>query len=268
MALPYQQGAAAEEKKHAILWSFTSYRRTWSHKMNTDGSEGMAALVQLEGTREKPLGEAVYDSIRSAVQRGAFAPGERLRESTLADILGVSRTPIRDALRRLVSEGLLTQMPSRGVVVTDLDWQQVLELYALREILEGAAAAFAAHRADVSDVDLLNEIVECEVAVIERNDVNELADLNKQFHRALCEAAHNRYLTNSVRGIADALNLLPGTTLSQADRQRTAHEEHAQIISAIDQRDAELAESTARHHIREARRIRMRMLFPNRRQER
>jgi len=214
--------------------------------------------------KDLPLGEAVYRALRTAVEGGGFPPGTRMRENSLADMLGVSRTPIREALRRLLADGMLTQTSSRGLVVTDLDRQQVLELFALREVLEGTAARFAAHRAADSDIDLLHSIIEREKPFLAAGDGESLMHLNMIFHKTIWEAARNRYLLASVKGISDALSLLRGATLDDPDRQRNSHAEHQQIVSAIEQRDAELAEGIAREHIREARRVRLRMLFPAR----
>lgn len=222
-----------------------------------------APEAALQLSQSLPLGEAVYQSLRTAIESGAFAPGSRLREALLADRLGVSRTPIREALRRLLADGLVTQTPSRRLIVTNLSRIQVLELFALREILEGSAAAFAAHRATNAEIELLTSIIQREVPFVEAGDGQMLLQLNNDFHRAIWEAGRNRYLEAALRSTADALSLLQGATLDDPGRQRRSHEQHAQILAAIEQRDAELAEKVAREHIRDARRVRMGMLFPN-----
>jgi DNA-binding GntR family transcriptional regulator len=206
-----------------------------------------------------PLSDSVYRSIRSAIEAGQFEPGERLLEVDLAKLLGVSRTPVRDALRRLVSEGLLTIIPARGVIVTELDEVEVVELYSVLEVLEGTAAEFAANRASEDNIAQLGRILDEEQESL--GDLDKLVTLNNDFHHAVYAAAHNRYLVRSVRWLSDSLNLLRGSTLVDQARQRTSHDEHLQIASAIKRRDPEVAGQVARRHIREAKRIRMQMLF-------
>ena len=218
-------------------------------------------LLDADDFRNSSRGEAVYQAVRAAIQEGELEPGERIREASIAEQLGDSRTPVREALQRLITEGLLTNARTRGVMVTDLDKHQVLELYALREVLEGAAAGFAASRATDTDLAVLRDIVDEEV--LHAQSPEQLAALNRHFHRAIYAAAHHQYLMVSVNALADALNLLRGTTFSAPNRPATSHDEHIQILTAIEQRDAEAAERIARLHIREARRIRLKMLFPH-----
>jgi DNA-binding GntR family transcriptional regulator len=154
---------------------------------------------------------------------------------------------------------LLTFASSRGVIVTQLDEARVIELYTMLEVLEGTAAEFAANRASDSDVKRLEDILEREQKSL--GEVGSLISLNNELHRSIYLAAHNRYLTNSIRSLSDSLNLLRGSTLSDPDRQRTSHKEHTQIVAAIRRRDPEIATAIARQHIREARRLRTKMLF-------
>lgn len=220
---------------------------------NADG------LLQPADFKDLQLGGAVYRSVRQAIATGRFKPGDRLREVTIANLLNVSRTPVRDALKRLESEGLLTIAPSRGLIVTELDRQNVLELYGLREILEGSAAALAANRASESEILALFEILEEEANHLD--DASKLAEINRHFHSALYAASHNRYLIAAASGLSRSLHLLPGTTLSVPGRAVSSHEEHIEIVSHIEQRNPATAEQIARKHIREARRLRLRMLF-------
>ena len=203
--------------------------------------------------------EFVYKKLWEGIQDGEFHSGQRLREAELANRLSVSRTPVREALRRLASEGLIEFAPSRGMMIVELDKQQVRELYALRETLEGAAARFAAQHASPSEIAALVEL-------LERQDRSalpseEAARLNRRFHNAIHEAAHNRYLVLSLRQLYASLALLPGTTFTAPGRITSAREEHGTILMAIQDRDAMRAEAAARRHIENAGRIRMQMMF-------
>jgi len=201
----------------------------------------------------------VQQKLRAAIHAGRYGPGERLRETEVADWLSVSRTPVREALRRLEAEGLLTFVPWRGVVVAELDRRQVTELYAMRTILEGAAARLAARHVGEAEIDLMEGLLTRAKAAV--GDAETLAVLNRQFHQAIYTGAHNRYLMQSLETLRNSLALLRGTTFSVLGRAKTAHKEHAAILTAIKARDADAAEQAARDHIRAAECTRMHMLF-------
>ena len=185
----------------------------------------------------------VKERILKAIQAGRYKPGERIRETEVAGWLDVSRTPVREALRRLESDGILTFVSWRGVVVADLDRQQVGELYAMREVLEGAAARLAARHIHDAESDLLEDILNRADACPDNPD--ELARLNRQFHQTIYSAAHNRYLTQTLEQMGNALALLRGTTYLVPGRAETAATEHADILKAIRERNPEAAEAAA-----------------------
>lgn len=200
----------------------------------------------------------VYARLRADIAARTLRPGERLRENELAERLGVSRTPVREALQRLQSEGLIGFAPQRGLIVTDLTAGQVMEIYAMREVLEGAAARFAATSASAMEIDSIRRILErcgqaTDAAVAEAENV--------RLHDAISAAAHNDYLLRAMMVLRDALTLLGTTTLSAPGRLASAHLEHAAIVAAITAGDPDGAEQATRAHIREGSRIRMAMLF-------
>jgi DNA-binding GntR family transcriptional regulator len=201
----------------------------------------------------------VYQRLRLGIRSGDFRPGDRMREADLAAKLNVSRTPIREAIRRLASEGLLEVAASRGVMVIQLDKQQVRELYALREALEGTAAKLAAHHASTSEISEMRELLERPGKTRESPQV--VAKFNRVFHRTIHDAAHNRYLAQALEQLSDSLALLPGTTFEAPGRVASAHAEHLAILAAIEKRDPEQAERLARSHIQMAGQTRMRMMF-------
>ncbi len=201
----------------------------------------------------------VSKRIREAIRTGRYAPGERIRETEVATWLGVSRTPVREALRRLESEGLVGFESWRGVVVAKLDRQQVSELYAMREVLEGAAARLAARHIDDAEIDMLSVLLERADASA---DVPEkLAAINRQFHETIYAAAHNRYLLQTLEQLRNALALLRGTTFAVPGRAKTAATEHKKIVEEIRKRDPDRAEEAARAHIAAAHRARLRLMI-------
>jgi len=202
--------------------------------------------------------ELAYKRLREGIRAGEFRPGQRLRETELAARLNVSRTPVREAIRRLASDGLIEVAPSRGVMIIDLSKQQVRELYALRETLEGAAARLAAQHASPAEIEAMGELLQaCRAA----GQAQEIARLNLLFHQTIQDAAHNRYLAQALLHLSDSLALLPGTTFEAPGRAASAHEEHEAIVEAIAARDPDRAEHLARHHIAMAGSTRMRMMF-------
>jgi len=203
----------------------------------------------------------VYQWLREQMRLGGFAPGDRLREVELAARLGVSRTPIREAIRRLASDGLVEGAPSRGVMFIELDKQQVRDIYALRAVLEGAAARLAAQHASEGEITLMKELVgDADSA---RHSPESHGRNNRLLHQAICEAAHNRYLMQALAQLSDTLGLLPGTTFQVQGRPQEARKEHLAIIAAIERRDPDEAERLARQHINLAGQVRFRMMFEN-----
>lgn len=207
-----------------------------------------------DALRSRSRSDFVYNSLRDAIWEGRFRHGERLREEEIGRALGVSRTPVREALQRLQQRGLLVIGPGRGLVVAELTRQQVFELYAMREILEGSAARFAARHANTVEVELLYQLQrELESAP---GDVITLVKLNRQFHQMIYEAAHNQYLTQALDTLHDSLALLHNTTFRMPNRRRESDDEHRMIVAAIERRDSDEAERAARLHIQQAQRSR------------
>lgn len=213
------------------------------------------------------LGEAVFRSLCEALQAGSYRAGDRLREEEVAQRLKVSRTPVREALGRLAARGFVEPAGGRGVVVRSLDIPEVLELYAMREIMEGAAARLAAEHASAPEIDALRDIEQAfteasanDTAEKAREMARETARLNRAFHEAICRAARNRYLDNASRELQDWIALLGPTTFTVTGRPSTSHGEHQAIVDAIAARDGDKAEQLARAHIREALRCRLKLL--------
>lgn len=206
-----------------------------------------------------PRGEHAYRHVRSAIQSGQLKPGERLREVELAESIGLSRTPIREALARLESEGLVIHDATRGIVVAELDYSMVTELYYMREVLEGTAARLTARHASEVEISILEDL--CRQYEESLDDEAQLAVSNRQFHDTLYRCSHNRYLVNMLTVLHDALSLLGTTTLGSPERAAETLKEHEAVVAAIRERDADGAELALRNHIRAAQKVRMKRLF-------
>lgn len=191
-----------------------------------------------------------------AIDRGEFGPGARLTEMDLAQRFGVSRTPVREALSRLESQGVLARDARRGMVVAALDYDQVGELYDLREVVEGLAARLAARRAAPAEIQVLRDMVEADRGL---EDPTALAIANKKFHRQLHRASHNRYLIQMLEGMRRSLALLAGTAFASPGRAAESIAEHDAIVAALEARDEAAAEEAARQHIANAYLTRIRL---------
>ncbi|WP_310618373.1 GntR family transcriptional regulator [Flexibacterium corallicola] len=206
-------------------------------------------------TLTSPNGAEIYRLLIKAIETRELKPGNRLREAELAEKFGVSRTPIREGLKRLEAQGLAIHEPNRGMVIPSLDHNQISELYFLREVLEGTAGRLAAQHASNAEIEILQELVEEDRANLA--DAEKLIKTNREFHRRFYLASHNRYLVEQIDHMRLSLLLLAGTTLTDDDRRRHAIEEHAEIVDAISKRDCERADKAARQHIAEAHKARL-----------
>lgn len=201
----------------------------------------------------------VYEQLLNGVRRGQFYPGQRLREVEVASMLSVSRTPVREALQRLASDGLIELASGRGMMITQLNKQQVRELYSLRKVLEGAAAGLAAQHASADEIASMQALLDTQRTP--NLSAKKMARANLLFHQAIHDAAHNSYLSRALMQLSDSLALLPGTTFEVPGRSELAVEEHGAILRAIEARDSSLAEDAARKHIELASLARIRMMF-------
>lgn len=196
-----------------------------------------------------------YETLLAAIEDGGFPPGMRLREADLAAQLAISRTPVREALKRLELQGLVTHEPHHGAVVTALEYGQMTEMYLLREVLEGTAARLAAQHATAVEIGVLQQMVVKDHRLLKAP--KELARTNRQFHQQVRDAGGNRYLTAALENLRLSLALLAGTTLGVPGRAAASVEEHAAIVDRIAARDPDGAERTARQHILNAFRTRV-----------
>ncbi len=205
-----------------------------------------------------PRAELVYAAVKEAILSGQLHSGSRILETDIARMLGVSRTPVREALNHLSARGLIEEAPGRGFVVTRLDRQHILELYALREVLEATAARLASQHASIIEIEHLCDLHK-EFATSEGNS-GRLRDINRRFHQTISDASHNRYLVQWLKAFQDTLALLPYTAY-EGDRYRSAQQEHASILGAINAHEAEEAERAARMHVRNGLTHRLKILF-------
>jgi DNA-binding GntR family transcriptional regulator len=213
-------------------------------------------LGQRLGRAEKVQKDA-YTLIIEAIDVGIYKPGDRLVESELAERLGVSRTPVREALQRLETQGMLTR-DGRSLIIASLDHNQLAELYAVRSELEGLAARLAAHHATVEEMRVLRSMVQDDRALL-GGDPRALARANKRFHKQIHLASHNRFLVQQLDLVHRAMALMATTSFAAEGRDEVALDEHEQIVKAIEAQDGEAAYQALKTHISRAFETRLRV---------
>ncbi|MGI3184547.1 GntR family transcriptional regulator [Nioella aestuarii] len=195
-----------------------------------------------------------YDLILKAIDEGTYRPGSRLVESELAERFGVSRTPIREALQRLETQGLLSR-DGRSLIVASLDHDQMAQLYIVRAELEGLAARLAAQHAAAEEIKVLQEMVAADQALLD--DPSALSRANRRFHKQIHLASHNKYLVQQLDLVHRSMALMATTSLAAEGRSPVALEEHAAIVAAIAERDGERAARMLKDHLSTAFEVRL-----------
>lgn len=200
------------------------------------------------GAAHQSLHGAVTKSLRDAILKGKFKPGERLTESNLAQMFQVSRNPIREALRALQTEGLVEVNPRKGARVRLVSDEEAEEVIELRADLEGINARNAARRCDDEMRSVLQQILEEGNHVAKLSDTERLMGINDRFHNVLADAGKNRYLADYVRTLRERTLWLFAS--ARTDRTVESWQEHAAILEAVINGDAELASLLASRHVR------------------
>ncbi|MBM4761417.1 GntR family transcriptional regulator [Bacillus sp. B15-48] len=204
----------------------------------------------MSSTKEdkKSLYEQVYFSIKEKIIKGDYSPGQKLTESKLANLLGVSRTPVREALRRLEMDGLVVSRPSHGVEVTNFSKEAMDSLFDCNSVLEGLAARKAAELIDNESLILLEECLFLAEKYFEEGELEKVAEKNTLFHDTIVSASNNPTLTHMMLQIRSQV-LAYRTFISSYKFRPTFMKEHYGIFEAIKNREADLAEDRMRKHI-------------------
>lgn len=202
------------------------------------------------GRSHQPLREVIAEEIKSAIVSGRLQPGERLVEDRLAEELGVSRNPVREALRILGSQGFVEVVPRRGASVADLSAKEGHDLFEVRRPLEALAARLAATRATRTQIEELERLLDRGLTAAGSSRSDGLPELNTAFHQAIIDIAGNPHLSEVVRSLRDRIQWI----YSAGVQARGPHswEEHRAIFEAISQGDPDLAAVKAEEHIRKA----------------
>jgi len=204
----------------------------------------------MENYQDSSLSHRVYQKIRNDILERHYKENDELKESTLGKELGVSRTPVREALRQLELEGLVTIVPNKGAYVTGISTKDVKDIYAIRSTLEGLAVRWAIENITPRQVDELEEILMLsEFHLKKENSAEQIMELDGKFHSILYEASGSRILQNIMSGFHDYVKSTRMNSVVTEDRARKSIREHRQILKAIQEEDVDMAEQLANEHI-------------------
>lgn len=211
-----------------------------------------------------PVRERVYEYLKTAILSGHLNPGERLTEEYLAETLGVSRTPVREALHKLESEGLIKIRKKRGYIVSRDSKEEVEELFELRSILEGYALRVISESVSEETLHRLEEFIQNAEEALRRKKIEDIFKWNTRFHDTLHELVANK--TRLHRLIVNMRKYVlrhRKDTLRYPDGGRRSVEGHQKIVMALQLKDPDLCERVMREHIREAKEDALQSLFGN-----
>lgn len=194
------------------------------------------------------VSDGAYQALQAAIIDGRLGPGARLSVPSLAEQLGVSRSPVREALTRLISDGLAVQVPRRGAVVARLTLPDLLPVYVLREVLDGLAARLAATRIGPEAEARLRKALTDHAVAAGRDDSKAAADADIAFHSELRRTAGNAELEQTLGGIQARIRVTMQTTVI-IEGPLLAISDHQRILEAVTAREPERAERRARDHV-------------------
>jgi len=209
-------------------------------------------IIDLKIRDYKNAREAAFEKIKEAIIKGHFKPGEKLVEQTLAQEMGVSRTPVREAIRRLEAEGFVVSIPRKGVVVSRADKEEIVQLYSIRAELEGLAARWAIENADEDDIRKLDEAISRMEETAASGDLDGVVQSNALFHDAIAQASKSRILCTLLKTLQDNIQRFRFQSLHLPGRPVAALAEHKEIVAAIKEKKAEEADRLLKEHLQNA----------------
>jgi DNA-binding GntR family transcriptional regulator len=217
--------------------------------LETEKSDALA----FEGLRSLParrsLGQGVYETLKQAIIQGDFDPGSRVVESRLAGTLGISRTPVREAIHKLEREGLLRQDPKRGFFVEGLGRADIEETFGIRSVLESYAARLAAVRHVEGELRALEVKLEDYQQCLDRGDLGMLPQINTEFHDLLYGLSRSPRLIKMINDLRDHIYRYRVVILRINDMALLSHADHRSMLTAMKNRDADGVEKLVKEHI-------------------
>lgn len=205
--------------------------------------------LKQEVTDKYSLRGRVFSRLREDILSGKYEENEELREVAIGEELGVSRTPVREAFRQLELEGLIKIIPNKGAYVTGISEKDVKDIYMIRSRLEGLAAKWATEHITEEQLDEMEENVYLAKFHAQKGHLEQLAELDNRFHEIMYEASGSKMLEHQLRDFHQYVLRVRKKTLSSANRGPQSNLEHEQIMQAIKDKNADLAEQLAHQHM-------------------
>lgn len=205
--------------------------------------------LQKEFDDKYSLRGRVFNKLREDILGGVYKENDELRESTLANELGVSRTPVREALRNLEIEGLVAIIPNRGAFVTGISEKDIRDIYTIRSYLEGLCAKWACQYITQEQLDEMEETIYLSTFHARRSHFDQLLDLDNKFHDLIYKASGSKMLNHVLTDFHHYVERVRKVSISRKDRAMRTIKEHEAILEAIRKRDGDLAETLAHEHM-------------------
>lgn len=206
-------------------------------------------LLPIKLDSYKPLREVVSEALREAIISGLLKPGERLMEIQLAEELGVSRTPVREAIRKLELEGFVVMVPRRGTYVADLSIKDINEVFEIRTALDVLAAGLAAERITEEELEQMERLLVEIGEYIDQGDIDNIVEVDTRFHDILYSASRNDRLVGIISNLREQFTRFRTVSMAFPGRLKDTLDEHRKMLEAIAQRNVELAQQIAREHM-------------------
>ena len=197
----------------------------------------------------KSLGEHVFDSLKQAIIEGKFSAGEWLVESHIAETLGISRTPVREAIHKLEREGFVEQQPRGGFTVLGLNRADIEETFGIRSVLEGYAARLAAIKHRKGELAPLNKKIDEFQKCLDSKQLNDLTEINTEFHDLLYALSKSPKLIHMINVLREQIYRYRLMILKEIKMARMSNEDHKLMLTYIRKRDADGVEKLVRDHI-------------------
>lgn len=205
--------------------------------------------VQKEVTDKYSLRGRVFHRIREDILSGKYSENEELKEATIGAEFGVSRTPVREALRQLELEGLVNIIPNKGAYVTGISQQDIHDIYVIRSYLEGLAARWACENITEAEIENIEEIVYLSEFHAKKKHYEQIVELDNRFHECIYKASGSKILEHELTTFHHYVERIRKKFLRKEERAMRSNGEHTAILEAIRQRDGDLAEKLAHEHI-------------------
>ena len=197
----------------------------------------------------KLLSQDIAESIKTAIIKGKFKPGEKISEGDLAESMGISRTPLREAFRKLENEGFIQIIPRKGAVVADIDTEEAINLYEIKSTLEGLAARLAASKMKEKAIGKLEKVNEELKELIDKNDLESFYRVHTRFHEGFVKLCGNKRLIQIISNLNDHFNRFGIISLTLPGQFEKAIEQHAEIIEAFKSGDQNLVEQKVKTNV-------------------